>query len=326
MRGIAAIQAQPGLLPRAVGMAVALAAACAADFVPGRLYMVENIVEGCNSQQRSVIRELDPTTGNARLFAEIPNGLCGVHYGMTFTPDGQYLRVGEFLRSQVLQIDGDGNVSVALGPADGVQGTVGMNGMVYGASGDFFLSNGGLTRHIRRYPATGGPSEIFADANDGLRNSGSLAAGSDGKIYFANHAGSPAVIRFSADGVGTVVDNDIVSSAFASLVVDDRGDLYSWAAAGICRYRSGAPGSREFVAAVPFQTYNCITFSPLDGKLYLVGTSMFITALDRDSGALAPVESGYPRSGFQGTGAAVYVPEPSTAVVFLFMLSFALRR
>lgn len=327
MSGIAAIQAQPGLLPRAVGMAVALAAACAADFVPGRLYMVENIVEGCNPLERSLIRELDPTTGNARLFAEIPNGLCGVHYGMTFTPDGQYLRVGEFLRSQVLQIDGDGNVSVALGPADGAFGPFGGNCMTYDPLGNFYLANLGGPAHIRRFSADGSASTVFANGMDGVSDGGALTAATDGSIYYIGQTAGMGgtIIRFDASGAASFLDSGL-SYDHTTITVDDRGDVYAWLIDGIYRYRGGAPGSRELVASRSLRPNVVMSFSPVDGLIYLVDEdSTRISALDRDSGILHAVTPGFPQQGFLGTGLAIYVPEPSTLALVLAVLTLKRR-
>lgn len=331
MRGFAAIQVSLGTLLGVFSFVVALAAPCAADFVPGRLYVVENIVEGCApSRPRPRILEIDPTTGQARAFAEIPIGFCGVQVGLAFTPDGSRLRIGEYFGSRVLEMDGNGNLSTALGASDGVRGPSGSNGMAFNAAGDFFLVNTIPDTHIRMFPAGGGASTVFADATDGIRRDNALATAPDGSVYYLNPGfGDGELLRFSSDGARTVIASALTTLELGSLAIDDRGDIYAWLANGIVRFRAGQTGPGERIASLEFFAFAVsMAFSPLDGLLYLVPEDANqIHSLDRETGALQlVVTQPFSERGFLGWGAAVFVPEPnSLCLMFLTFVAYRNR-
>src|SRR5262245_36429833 len=177
-----------------------------AEFVPGRLYVSGGIsfCEKGGKLEDDCIYEFDPLTGESRVFATLPEGLCGMLGGVTFTPDYSRLRVSAYSRSSILEIDGDGNVSVALGPQDGIGSPLGGNNLAYAPNGDFYVSE--FTR-ILRFPASGGPGELFADFFDGVRRFGPLAIAPDGNVYFGP-AGlqEREILRFTPDGEGSVFD------------------------------------------------------------------------------------------------------------------------
>lgn len=146
------------------------------------------------------IWEVNPQTGESRVFATLPPEICGGFQGLAFTPDGQYLRVGSFWDSQVLQIDGDGNFSVALGPEDGLNPPNGFNNLAYGAAGNFFVGTVLPTR-ILKFPAEGTPPTVFANRQDGIIGSTSLSFAPTGALYATVFDGG-LTYRFDPDGGG----------------------------------------------------------------------------------------------------------------------------
>ena len=114
-----------------------------AEFVPGRLYVAGDLgwCPTPDLHSDGGILEFDPLTGDCRVFARLPEELCSRLGGMTFTPDNSRLRVSAYNQNSILEIDGEGNVSVALGPEDGISSPLGGNNIAYGPNGDFFVGN-----------------------------------------------------------------------------------------------------------------------------------------------------------------------------------------
>ena len=78
-----------------------LAGVARGQFVPGHVFIANNLPKGCDMADIAPERiwEVDPQTGEASVFAELWNEECGGIAGLTFTPDGQRLRVAMFRRN-----------------------------------------------------------------------------------------------------------------------------------------------------------------------------------------------------------------------------------
>ncbi|MBI5866595.1 MAG: hypothetical protein HZB38_19180 [Planctomycetes bacterium] len=83
-----------------------------AGFVPGRLY-VSGSAGPCEEGPNQAVFEFDPVTRESRMFAQLPEPICGFMTGLAFTPDGSRLRASVWDSSSIVEIDGDGNISVA---------------------------------------------------------------------------------------------------------------------------------------------------------------------------------------------------------------------
>lgn len=311
-----------------VAFGLSMATPAVAEFIPGRLYIADPAIENCwglYPNDRDLIWEVDPATGASRIFAQVVWPSCGVLSGLAFTPDGSRLRASNFLHSQILEFDGDGNYSVALDSRDGVVGPFGSNNLAYDPAGNFFVVTS--WPNIMRFPAGGGPGSVFAGPAQGVSGLNAIAAGPGGEIYYLK-SGSPndRIIRFSPKGVPTLFPADI--GLAASITVDDRGDLYVFSGLGVFRYAGGNPQDRTLIAPPPAVFDNpSMTFSPLDGNIYLGGGG-YIYSLDRTTGIteLVSIARMPERWSAPGIGMAVFVPEPATYLVFLFAGAVTLRR
>ncbi len=94
-----------------------LASRASGQFVPGHVFVGKSAGKLCASQEiygHDTIWELDPQTGEASLFVQIPEEMCGFLTGLAFTPDGTRLRASSWLRNWILEFDSEGNITVAL--------------------------------------------------------------------------------------------------------------------------------------------------------------------------------------------------------------------
>ena len=107
----------------AAWIAVVLAPTVRAQFVPGHVFAVQAPGKSCKLPAEfgsDRIWEIDPETGEATLFVQIPPEMCGFLTGLAFTPDGTRLRASSWLRNEILEFDSDGNMTIALDITDGI--------------------------------------------------------------------------------------------------------------------------------------------------------------------------------------------------------------
>src|SRR5205085_10331567 len=93
------------LLCAVVAAVLGPAVGASAQFIPGRVYTVKPAFDTCMSTQypHERIWEMDPVSGHARVFAEIPPALCGGITSLAFTPDGSRLRAELSNHHDILQ-------------------------------------------------------------------------------------------------------------------------------------------------------------------------------------------------------------------------------
>lgn len=128
-----------------------------AEFVPGYVYVADSAVPPCfDGGPPDRIWEVDPATGESRVFATIPEEFCGGLTGLTFTPDGQYLRASAAIAGSILEIDGAGNVGVALDREDGLVFPIGASNLAYDRAGNFWVGDFFPAR-VLRFPSASGP-------------------------------------------------------------------------------------------------------------------------------------------------------------------------
>lgn len=313
-----------------VAFGLSMATPAVAEFIPGRLYIADPAIENCwglYPNDRDLIWEVDPATGASRIFAQVVWPSCGVLSGLAFTPDGSRLRASNFLHSQILEFDGDGNYSVALDSRDGVVGPFGSNNLAYDPAGNFFVVTS--WPNIMRFPAGGGPGSVFADPLDGIRAPSAVAAGPTGDLFYLQPGSVDGrVIRFTPGGEAHPFPDQHATLLAGAMTFDDLGDLYVWFGDGVHRYVDGDPGRREFVASSPTVYDNpSIVFSPVDGNIYLGGGGYFYS-LDRATGTteLVAVVQMTDRFSAPGIGMTVFVPEPNSCLTMMFIAGALLRR
>src|SRR5207302_3447885 len=142
-------------------------------------------LEGCTSSPPwplDRIWDIDPVTGQSHVFVNIPHPLCSSIYGLAFTPDGSRLLACLRPYGAVVEIDGNANIAIRYSQANGVTGPV---EIAYNAAGDFFVLQH-PARNILRFPASGGPATVFADAHSGVFVAESIAPAPDGGLYFGS--------------------------------------------------------------------------------------------------------------------------------------------
>jgi sugar lactone lactonase YvrE len=307
-------------------IAIGIGAAARADFIPGHIYVGEPNVDGCFNPfaPNDRVWDVDPVTGQSQVFAEVPDALCGVMRGLTFTPDGSKLRAGIWLGSKVLEIDGSGNVTQVLGSADGIAGPNGSNDLAYAANGDFYVANE-FTRNILKFPAAGGPGEVFADLFDGITSGGNLGFAPNGDLYWGEDGGD-TILRFDPSGQGQVFGPPL--GGIDTLTVSSSGDVYVGIHNGtVARFTAGNPGSLEFLTP-PFYSggFAAMTFSPDESLLYIASLNT-VYSVDPGTGGVGVVASVPVFGPWFGTGIAVAVPEPSAlALLGPSQLAGVLRR
>lgn len=303
------------LLVRRAAVAVAgfgLALPSLAEFIPGRIYIAAAHQQGCGVG-RDRIYEFDPATGASRLYQTVPADLCGGLTAITFSPDGSRMRCANFYRSEILEIDGDGQFGVPLGRADGIHIPVDVE---YSAGGDFFVMNGGaIPQNITRFPADGS-TPIVMPTDD----IGPIAPTGDGGAYFAQ-SHSSLIYRFDAMGhralFATMPNNAINGRIF----VTDAGDVLVTSTTGIHRYAQGDAENHELLSPL-FATICDLSPDGLTLFAVLPQISSFqIYAIDLPTGAtrLLGATPGTAQ-GFLTADFAFYVPEPPCLVPMLVAL------
>jgi len=291
-----------------------VAVPCLAEFMPGRIYVSGQFHQGC-AEGADRLYEFDPATGASRLIQEVPSTFCGGLNGLAFSPDGERLRGGNFFRNEVLEFDGDGNVSAPLGPADGLNRP---NDLDYNSAGDFYVMMAGGPM-IRRFPADGSPAVSIP-----IPAIGTIGATPDGSVYLGRVANN-RIYRYNPDGSGGLFAT-LPSGQIRGLAVDASENVVVTTTSGIHRYLNGDPAQYEFVS--PFvglsaklspdgQTLYTLRHTDLGLLFYgvelLGGQSNYLGAIEDFSGSLAP------------GGMSVYIPEPTMLMLFVVMVACLLR-
>jgi sugar lactone lactonase YvrE len=271
------------------------------------------------------------------MLAQFPTGFGGkcLLNGMTFTPDGQRLRVASESSSEILEFDGDGNWSVVLNSLDGIDNPLGGNSIAYDRSGNFFVFNDGkaINPKIMKFPGGKPPGSLFAGPSQGVRAGPSpIAAAPDGNLYYNPSTYGPllipgAILRYAPDGSVSLFDI-FEGQGITSLAVDAENNLYVSTqsigpSAGIWRYENGNPTTKQQVSSELLA--GAIALSPDGGTLYSNGG---IVAIDLNTGAKKLLGTYPPVTGSPGWGAglALYVPEPSSLLCLTMMWLVLLRR
>ena len=267
-----------------------------------------------------LIWELDTRTREARIFAFVPYELCGHITGLAFTPDGTRLRASSYYRSEIIEFDSKGNLTTALGPADGIACPSGRNNLAYDAQGNFYVANGCGSK-ILRFPADGGPGTVFTSGTGALI---AIAFVPDGDLYFTsilNNSGR--LMRVTPDGTATEFDNYGTTTHGITLTNDRRGYIYvGLRNRQILRYRAGDPASKTvLVPAGPWATIYSIAMSA-DQSLLYVHSYHKAYAIDVLSGSYTTlVEFFTPmREGFTG-GIAVAPSMPCVSMASAWSLN-----
>lgn len=311
-----------GLVAAALG--VTLADRTWADFLPGGVYVPSTPVEPIDPWPAQIY-VYNPATGQFRVFATYPAGIPGDSFaGLAFTPDGSALRAADPRGGHIMEIDGDGNVSVVLGLADGIRLPVGGNAIGYDRNGDFYVHN--YPPHILRFPVEGGPAEVFATQADlaaPWETSGPLAFPAEGgctspRSTVSRSLGSQRPTR------GGVFD--VLPSGMASLAAGGPGSLFAITDEAVYRYEVGDPSSRELIARFTSGLNSAIALLSNGSTQYVQEFREDLFALDVATGVLQNLGRPAGKEARLMGGIAVYVPEPSSAVISAWVLGLVLRQ
>ncbi|MCC6360955.1 MAG: hypothetical protein IT450_19620 [Phycisphaerales bacterium] len=249
--------------------------------------------------------------------------------GLTFTPDGSRLRASVYHQSAIVEFDSAGTMSVALGPGDGIAGPLGGNNIAYDREEKFYVAGG---RRIMRYPAEGGPGEVYGDISDGVRGDGPIALGPNGDLFYglAGLVTFREIFRFTGPGQSEVFDTLPQNTSLGSLAVDAAGNVFAATSGGTYRYDAGDPARRTWISpAGAAGGPSSMTYSTYEDALYIASSNR-ITRIDPHSGetellVTLPVDTEYEDSGY---GVAIAIPEPATAslVALVVLLTRCSRR
>lgn len=261
----------------AAGVALVLAGGARGEFVPGRVFVARAPGKVCNLQAEfggDRIWEIDPATGEATLFVQIPEEMCGFLTGLAFTPDGSRLRASMWLRNEILEFDSERNFTVVLDSNDGILCPKGSNNLAYDAAGNFYVVNE-CTRTILRFPAEGGPPTVFADAADGVGAGGAIAFAADGDLYLAHFFFEYEVRRITPDGNASSFDTFGNIFPVHTVTADDSGNVYVVVetsgnlTSSLFRYQAGDPESKDVLAVLPIGGQNSLAMSPDQSMIYV---------------------------------------------------------
>lgn len=297
---------------------VAFARVAQADFIAGRIYVSASSGPCAEPEPNPRIWEYDPATGESRVFAELPDSFCGFMTGLTFTPDGSRLRASVYHQSAIVEFDSAGTMSVALGPGDGISGPLGGNNLGYDQEENFYVAGG---RRIVRYPAEGGPGELYADISDGVRGDGPIALGPNGDLFYglAGLVTFREIFRFTGPGQSEVFDTLPANTSLASLAVDGTGNVFALTTGGTYRYEGGDPARRTWISPVGGAGgRSAMTFAPEQNAL-LVSASDRVYSINPVTGEsqLLVTFPAYPEFENVAYGIAAAIPEPAS---FVFLL------
>ncbi len=286
-----------------------------AGFVPGYVYVsdpgVPPVFDGGPPDR---IWEVNPATGESRVFATIPNELSGGLTGLAFTPDGRHLRASAATAGSILEIDSDGNVDVALDRDDGLVFPIGASNLAYDSAGNFWVGDFFPAR-VLRFPIDGGAPDVILDGRDALVDVAAMAPDRTGDMWVAQHERSaPNLYRVSTEDE---VQPLHVNGANPRAIATDRfGNVYIHSSLlGIYLLPGGDPTIPILLADdVPVGS---LALSVSQQQLYVAGTNE-LAVIDLASGDVANVW--HIAGSTAGEGMAVYVPEPTTLALVLVAL------
>ena len=282
-----------------------------AQFVPGHIFVAQSDDDACIGAGRDRIWEIDPTTGDFTLFAQLFGDECAGMSGLTFTPDGTHLRASQFSLSRIVEFDSEGNFTTVLDESDGIFLPGGSNNIAYDAAGNFYVLNG-FGAPILRFPEDGGPGTIFADREDGVVGGGAIAFAADGDLYYAGFE-EDQVVRITPQGEGIVFDVYPFNVNVLNLTADASGNVYvivSGPPTGteILRYHTGDPSSRQ-VVAIGVWGYGIAT-TPDNTALYLAQSGGKLSTVDVADGTVDVVAESSDYLPLFGLGIAVAPVRP----------------
>jgi DNA-binding beta-propeller fold protein YncE len=198
---------------------------------------------------------------------------------------------------------------------------LGGNNIAYNAAGDFFVANS--SRTILRFPAEGGPSQVYGDLSSGVRSAGPIAIAPNGDLYYAvpNSSFFRQILRFTAAGQSEVFDT-LPQGNLTSLAVDSAGNVFAATVYGLFRYDHGDPASRRLLSAVGRYPDMSIALSPDESEVYMDDAGS-VYAIGAESGNVDMLAPFVGDQGFaSGPGIAVALPEP-VVLCMLAVASFA---
>jgi len=242
-----------------IGLVLALGGAAFAEFTPGHVFVSYPAGKLCAGGFATwdQIWEIDPATGENRLFVELSGDDCGIVSGLAFTPDGSRLRASLLLKNQIVEFDSQGRMTVLYDSTDGISGPFGFNNLAYDRQQppNFYVLNAG-TGKILRFPPDGGAPTVFADSSDGILGRGAIAFAPDGDMYFANLAGGWYVQRITPEGDGFLFEDYGNLICPVAVTADDAGSVYigltrTNGQGDLLRYEAGDPASKELLGPEP---------------------------------------------------------------------------
>ncbi len=302
----------------AAGIALILVSSARGEFVPGHVFAGIAARKLCLEQEEfggDRIWEIDPATGEATLFAAIPEELCGFLSGLAFTPDGSRLRASSYLRNEILEFDSEGNMTVALDITDGIACPLGLNNLAYDVEGNFYVLNG-CTRNILRFPPDGGPPTVFADAKDGITTRGAIAFAANGDLYFTTGLdGFYLLRRITPEGNAFPFDSFGTMNRSWTVTADESGHVYvGLRSAEIFKYDAGDPESKELLVTGSWFGRHSMTMSPDQSRIYVnswgVVTTRGLWSIDVRDGAVTLLAGFSEGDGVPAGIAVVPVPPP----------------
>ena len=227
--------------------AQALTSPARGEFVEGNIYVT--VITGepsCfGAGDLSAIVEINPETGELRIFADSNGSDMCIPNGLRFTPDGERLLQLENWESKVLSFHPDGTSETLLDASDGLVGPGGANGIVFDAGGDLYVLNAG-TSWVLRFPADGSPATVFAGGEDGISGRGALDFALNADLFYAGDF-ADGVLRITPEGEGFFFDDPPQNQQ--SLTFDKHDNLYVGSSFSVYRYVDTDPATRTVLAS-----------------------------------------------------------------------------
>ncbi len=282
-----------------------------AEFVPGYAYVADGAIPPCfDGGPPDRIWEVNPQTGESRVFATIPPQYCGGLTGLTFTPDGRHLRASAAIAGSVLEVDSDGNVGVALDREDGLVFPIGASNLAYDRAGSFWVGDFFPAR-VLRFPSASGPPETVLDGSNSLVDVAAITSSRSGTMWIAQaERRLPNLFRVSSEGDVTPLHLDGLLPV--SIAVGDAEMLYVHSGNfGVFKVPGGDPDQTTLLADDDLPG-DSLALSIDGSRVFVAGVNEFVV-VDVLSGDVL-LRSDIAGSN-AGTGIAVYVPEAATLML-----------
>jgi len=262
-----------------------------AQFKPGNVFVSDPSPKYCFRGDQygwDRIWEVNPDTGEYRVFAELRDADCGFVTGLAFSPDGCRLRASVLIGSKIVEFLPDGSGTVVLDGEDGIRAPWGASNLAYDAQAHFYVSDS--TGRVLRFPADGSAGEVFAIPGDGIGGTSAIAFTSDGDLYFADHPRFSYIVHVTPKGeVLPFIDYGTGSFAW-SLVADLHGHLFaSVVEEGVHSFTAGDPGSDRVLAPDP--AIDAPALAMADDNNYIYAASYLhkdLRAIDPNDGTPGP--------------------------------------